>query len=408
MAITSYNNSVCLETVVNMFGIDPLKFNCIQPVCIDYNDHGCESYWTQYFENGNLVSREELAAELYRAEIEVAAYLGQFPFETYIENEEIDIERCYRNEKVMGVPINNYIFETKWNCIQEFGTFEQTKIGVGTVNYIDNDGDGYKELAEITFDYSAVTVEFSADDVLLMFQGFYNYNNLICPILSISIDDINKIMVFSVNSWNMVKPELYIHRKFVEYKALDACNSDIYINEVDINIMTKTCGPDGWMYFDSNQDCSGAGCEETKYPFCVSPVENRQGYFKINTGKIDSETGCFIEGAERGQFTNPKRIEINYISSCNDCYKKTNTAFCNLIERAIIYIALSRLPRTLCECGCSSEYLEELKYDSSITYANSKTKFNYPFELIRGNPFGTKLGEIEGHKILKNLVDDLC
>lgn len=405
MAITSYNNNTCLQTVVDMFGIDPLKFNCLYPTCIEYDDLGCEQFWTQYHEKGNVVSREELAAELYRAEIEVAQYLEQFPFETYIKNEHINVDSYYRNRHILGVNLTNYVFQTKWGCVQDFGTFENQVIGSATVTYIDQDSDGFKELAEIEFDYSAVTETFNVEDLVLRFPGYYNYNNEVCPILSIENDTVNSIITFMVDSWNLVNPELYIYRKFTTYSALDACDDSIYVDTLDVTIKVKTCKPDGWIYYDEN--CA-TGCEEVAYPFCARVENKRLGTFTIIPGTVD-DNGCFVEGTNCLPNLKPKRVEINYLSGCDECYESKNTqTVCSLIERAIIYIAIARMPRLLCECGCSAEFVEELKYDTSITYANSSVKFNFPFVLRNNSVFGTKIGELEAYKILSTIKDQLC
>ena len=415
MAITSVNNSVCLQTIVDMYGIDPLKFNCIDPLCITYVENGCEAYWTQHFERGNLISREELALELYRAELEVAAYLDQFPFPTYVCDEHVELEYCYRNNNFMGVNLQDYIFDTRWNCVQEFGQFDNVILGTGAITYIDREDDGYFESAEISFDYSAVTDSFDIDELTLLFQGYDDYNNVICPIIKRVDDDVAKVVTFTVDSWNLVNPELYIYRKFVDYTAPDACDLANYVTEVNVCIKQKSCRPDGWLVFDDSQNCVGNNCEEVKFPFCARIVNKRLGHFKISVGTVDDE-GCFVQKEDGGMgcfsdcfYQAPKRIEINYLSSCNNCLKtKKDLSFCNLLERAIIYIALARLPRVLCECGCNTIFLEELKYDTSIRYVDNDARFNFPSDLIRNNPFGTKIGEIEGYKILRELKDKIC
>jgi hypothetical protein len=407
MAITSVNNSVCLQSVVDMFGVDPLKFNGLWPTCIEYNDQGCEDFWTQFYEKGSITSRQELANELYRAELEVAAYLGQFPFTTYICNEHLDIESCYRNRNAMGVDLTQYQFKTEWDCVQEFGVFEDVTLGEASVVISDEDGDGYKETGTITFDYNAVLVDFDVDDLMLLFQGFDDYNNVVCPIISISNDTDAKIITFIVDSWNLVHPELYVHRSFVETNAIEACDDDNYVDTLDVSIKVKTCAPDGWVYYKDN-NCTG-DCDEAAYPFCASRAEKRLGYFQISVGSVD-DTGCFIESSVSClPSRKPSRIEINYKTGCTACLSTAkDISFCTLIERAIIYLAITRMPRTLCDCGCSTKLVEELKYDTSISYANSGIKFNYPMWQRINNPFGTKIGEIEAFKILRTLEDNLC
>lgn len=403
MAITSNLNSVGFEDVINMFGIDPLAFNELDPTCLD-NLPGCEQFWTQYYESGKVTSREELSFELYRAEIETANFLQQWPFQKYTCNEHIEFEACYRNKNQLGTSLTDYVFSTKWQCVQSFGTFEDIILGTATVTLFDNDGDGFSEIAEIQFDYSAVTETFTVNDLKLTFKNYYEYNNTVYPILLVEDDTVNSVITFTVNSWNLVKPELYVNRSFVKRYALDGCNEDNFATELDVVINKKvTCSPDGYVYY-SNPNCVG-DCEETKYPFCAQTVNSRLGLFKIVPGYLD-ENNCFIPSINCLPGRKPTRIEINYMSGCKDCYTSLST--CNLIKRAIIYLAVSRLPRTLCECGCSTEFLEELKTDTSITYQNSTVKFNYPFRLRENAPFGTKVGELEAYKILNNLRDNLC
>lgn len=407
MAITSSFNSVCLQTVINMFGIDPLKFNCLYPLCIDYHESGCEEYWTQHFEHGNLISREELAMELYMAELEVASFLGQFPFPTYVCDEHIEIDSCYRDRHSMGVNLEDYTFATKWKCVQDYGVFENTILGSATVEYVDQDGDGLHELAEVTFDYSSVTYDFNVDELMLTFIGFDRYNDVVCPILSVVDNTATSTITFYVDSWNLVRPELYLSRSFQEYTALDACDLDNYVTELNVCAKLKTCAPDGWVVYDE-PGCTSHTCDEVKYPFCVRPVNKSLGLFKITLGDVD-EDGCFVDGNSCPPCGLPKRIEINYISSCNNCLQtKKDISFCNIVERAIIYIAVSRLPRSLCECGCSTQHLEELKFDTAISYDNSSVKFNYPYNMWSQSPFGTKVGELTAYKLLTSIEDNMC
>lgn len=403
MAITTVNNNIYFEDVINMFGIDPLQFNGLYPACIDDPLNNCEQFWTQFFESGKITSREELAQELLRAEIEVANYLNQWPFKTYICDEHIEFESCYRNKNQLGINLINYTFKTKWECVDQFGTFSDIKLGTGSVTLLDADNDGFKETAEVVFDYSGVTEQFTFSELKLAFPSYYQYNNTINPILNIEQNNLSSTITFTVNSWNLINPELYIYREFAKTSALDACNEDNYVTEVDILIKKKTpCAPDGYIYYD-NPNCSG-NCDEISYPFCANIVDKHLGLFKILPGYID-DNDCFVSDYGCLPSRKPKRIEVNYISGCSSC---DNISNCNLLKRAIIYLAVSRLPRTLCECGCSSEFLEELKFDTSITYSNSSVKFNYPFSLRETAYFGTKIGELEAIKILNNLRDKLC
>ena len=396
MAISRQNNSVCFEKVINMFGIDPLKFNCLVPTCLeDYDYQECEGYWTQFFESGNVTSREELAAELYNSEMEIATYLNTFPFEKYTEGEQHVIENHYRFQN-NNIGLERQIFRTNWGCVKSFGTFTNELLGQAVVTYLDEDSDGLFELAQVEFDYSLVDItDIDLDKVELKFPGFYDYNNLVCPVISYTNDTENEVVTFLVDFWNLVKPELYIKRKFSKYTAIEACDLDNFVTTLDVTILKKTCKPDGYAVF--NEIC-GDECKETKVPFCAKSIDDRKGLFRIILGSVDEE-GCFI--SERNcPSLSPVRIEVNYLSGASNSTQ--------MLERAVIYLAASRLPRTLCDCGCSAKMLEELKQDTSITYGNSTVKFNFPNDVRFGNPFGTKIGEIEAYKIIRQLEETLC
>lgn len=412
--ITKYRTASCInEALIDNIGLHPFIVSSLFPTCIGDYDRPCGSYLPYYRQpTTNLVSITQFAEQLSLAETQIANEIGTFIMPQNVCNESIEITHDYRVEYRKNgpkMPVTNQTFKTKYSCVIDYGQYEINTVGTGAVTYLDIDGDGFTELARIDFDNSA---GHDPNDLKLFFQDFYEYDNEICPVRYTETNG-NTLSLF-VDSWNMVDPTIYTRRNFTTTQTTpDACSEENFVSTVDVGKLQKnTCNPDGYLYY-TKPNC-GADCEEYSVPFCAVPVKDKSsGYFKISLGNIDEETGCFVDGinCDIGYGSELTRVEINYYAGCQTCESNitTNIATCNLLKRAALLMAVSRVSILNCceNCGGYGDQWNNYQKDVNYFSRTGEDRFNYPNSL-RSNPFGSRLGEIEAWRIIKNLNHDFC
>lgn len=394
MGFTTQITSTCLDTFAKYMSIHPLAFNSITVNnCIE-TTIACTA-WMQYtWQNSSFISREMLSQYIRQSELEIAAYLGTFVKPSWVVSEAHEIPQPY-HPNMFPPNIDSLIFKTDWESVNRFGQRRQTLLGTSTIVYSDNDLDGYDETA--LFDIIVTEIPTNLSDIYITYpehNGSLQYK--ICPVEIVNIDTDTNTITFKGNSWNFVK-ESNITASFLNLKYLDGCTNifqetvEIWYEDID------PCLPQIELVWTGDDVCARYNCTEYTQPACAVVLDKCNGYFSIIPQKLD-EDNCVVTSTECLAIpSQPAFIRAYYQAGVQNNMQ---------IEQAVIKLTASKLPQSLCTCGCILPEIQRLQIETSVS-SQGGLRFSFPYEDSK-NPFGTTIGAIEVYKSLSLLVDRLC
>lgn len=399
--ITKTKTLTDLNNFYKFMNTDPLSFNGMYLSCVqDVNTLcGDDEIWDSF---NFPLSREKLAQITQKAELDVSAVLGTSIKPKWVR-EEIEIPSTWFNNK-LSKRIEDILFRTGYTFIKRFGQQRLEKIVESVeVIYSDADGDEFNEQATLNF---TLPENEELCDIKLY---FYDTNYEITGFKIISFDEDTRNVQIKIDSWLLVKPELYINRTFQRNSpAIDGCNTDNFTEYIDIWINgIDTCKPSVEFIIDENHNCNGT-CTDAKQPGCAKAINKCEGTFKVIPQAYD-EDGCVTGGSSTfcGRIT---KLIVYYEAGCysNDCEFCSDECFCSDLEDIIFKIVAARYPYPTCDCKCIQSVLKTYAQQTSLIVKNEGRTFRYSDRYMDNAIFGTAVGEIEAAIALLNIREKFC
>ena len=396
-----------------IMGINPIQF--MSGIAASYfPSSGGTDRWVQYaWQDDGKVSREELAYEIQRAERDVAAELRYWPGPVWIEDEEIHYPQYHRKGYVglFGHDSNKQMKSVKFDygkfitggkrAVSLVGT---ATVAGGSLIYQDNDGDSFKETAEITVatsftDSCELKVYFRSRDGQKEWE--------VRPLKTKTITGGN--FVATVDSWLLFNPDLlaaFPGTFATGFQAIDAEDIANYVIEVDVYREYTDPAEQCYLLWPGSAVCAcgGTGCAvcgfETQTA-CLTPKESAAGLISIAPATYDAGSAAwtyanFTYGYE------PLKVRVSYLSGLQE---KNFATDCFILPRdialAISYMTTARLSRPLCTHSETLRKREkELKEDLIfINPGGDATRF--VTREVLNCPFGTRYGELEAWRIVR-------
>ncbi len=399
MSVTNTRTPMPLEYFMEFINIDPLLFNGIDiSQCVYIEEGHCNYFWDQFNSGRQMYNREQLADCICSAYDRVANYIGVKPTLQW-ETDEIVIEPhwFYQNGTM---PVEHNLFRTKWNNVKEFGQrllqFQETV----PLNYEMVPANDFTSYAEFTI---TIPSGLEVCDVRVYSQGFE-----IAPIKLQSYDDVTRVAIFRIASWNLVKPNLYAKRSWKETQTV-TCQLTNFLQEIDVFFdRVDPCKPAVEIIYPSNHSCT-RNCKDSRQPACARLIDSCNGYFKIIPQSYD-ENGCVTNSDNScGLCTCPYKIKVHYRAGCNADCKLGCDASCKcrqLLEVVSMLAACCLDAYPLCNCECSSGNIQRWQSNTALIPKDGD-RWNIAAsirnELVGG--FGSKIGEIEALLRLNQIVN---
>lgn len=403
-----------LADYARVMGINPIQF--MSGVAANYfPTSGGTDRWVQYaWQDDAKVSREELAYEIQRAERDITAVLRYWPGPMWVEDEEILYPQFHRKGYVgqYGHDSNRQMKSVKF-AYGKFITGGKRVVSlIGTVTkatsslqYEDNDSDGFAETARITVATSLT----NACELKVYFQGKNGEKEWeIRPLKTKSIT--GGVFEATVDSWLLLDPKLLAALPGTYptgFQAIDAEDLDNYVSDLDVYREYTDPAEQCYMMWPGSDVCAcgGTGCAICGYETqtaCLTPKEGAAGLISVAPATYDAGSAVwtyadFTHGYE------PSRVRVSYLSGLQEENFTTN---CFELPRdialAISYMTTARLSRPLCTHSETLRKREkELKEDLIfISPGGDATRF--VTREVLNCPFGTRYGELEAWRIVRD------
>jgi hypothetical protein len=402
-----------LPDYARYMGINPIQFMSARAPTL-FADSGCTDRWRQYsWQDDEKASREELALEISRAERDIAKELGYWPGRTFIEDEELEYPQFHRKGYVgrYGHDANHQQKSVKlrYGKFISGGKRATTLLGTattgsGSLQYEDNDGDGYAETARITVatnltDPCEVKVYFNGKDGQKEWE--------IRPLKTKEISGGN--FEATVDSWLLLDPALlfaFPGTNPTGFQDIDAEDINNYVTDVDVYREYVDPTEQCYLMWEGSDTCvcGGTGCSVCGYSTqaaCLTPREKLSGTVNPTPGTYDPANDIWLY-AELSEGYEPKKVRASYYSGASELHYSGCYGVPNDLALAITYMTTARLARPLCtNCETLRKREEELKEDLIfITPGGDATRF--VTKEILNCPFGTKYGELQAWRIVKS------
>lgn len=405
-----------LAEYAKIMGINPIQFMSATAPAL-FADTGCTDRWRQYaWQDDTKVSRSELAYEIMRAEKDIAAELRYWPGPTWTEDEVVQYPQFHRKGYVgqFGHDSNGRMKSIKltYGKFIAGGKRALTFVGTATTTalsliYEDNDGDGFNETARV----SIATTLTDACELKLYFSGKGGQQEWeIRPLRSKVIS--GGFLEISLDSWLLLDPDLlaaFPGPNPTGFQDIDATVAGNYVTGVDIYREYNDPAEQASLLWEGSATCvcSGTGCVACGFETQVGCLVSRDDI----TGLVSVVPGDYAAGTntwtQRGmvQGFEPHKVRASYRSGISQQLMNGCDGVPYDLALAITYMVTARLSRPLCtNCVTLRKREEELKEDLIfINPGGDATRF--VTREILNCPFGTKYGELEAWRIVRDRLD---
>lgn len=405
-----------LERYAAILGIDPWHFqgaygDNVHPV----KGHGCNDLWPQNsYQNGDQVSRYDLAVAIKTAEGLLEQFVKYPLAPTYINEEVRGYPKHYRPTAIATTGLkpdgSSKALNVRWNKLLRAGRRATEEIELGaTVVYSDEDSDDIFETATITV---ATTVT-DPNEIRLFRDGEnahpsweYRWPR------SISISGGTATIV--IDSWHLVDPSLQNWApsisNSVEGIRVDTGDASKFVSTVDVyRVYTDTTSPSATLYWEPRRgvegvlftgscpSCSGSGCPACSYTAqdgCAFIHNHESGLIAAVPAVYDSDDGRW-EQTTLLECREPDLVKVWYQAGNQDddyIAGYTLDPLSDFWAVTIAMLATAKLERDICACNNALTLARHWMTD--IAFTGNDTSYITDFEIL-GNPFGTKMGELE-------------
>lgn len=378
----------------------------------------CGSIYHQYsWQDSDKISRYDIAVAIRRAEQDIANALGYWPGLVWVDEEKMMFERPYRREyfgtgwNIRAMPKS---VKARWGEIYSVGKRAVSLVGTATVvastlSYVDNDGDGFYETAQIELPTTATDPR----EIRVYFAGFDGdpeYEIREPRRVTIS----GGVVTLLFDAWLFIRRDIYEEPTSEDGEAaVDISTTDDYVTSVDVyreypDLTEESCV----LYWENYQvgcaSCGGVGCDACGYVSqdgCMHVRDHHLGIVVPNPASYDSETGLWTEESFSGG-REPDWIQAWYRAGkvSREFLAQRSTNPLNYeFARIIAHLATARFERPLCGCSNVHTLSERLMKDIASNEGTGGMFFT-SVDLVN-NPFGSRVGEVEAWRYLTKLED---
>lgn len=394
MAIANTPTLLSLDGFAKYVGVNPVHFAGAKADGLWDPQGACQLIWPQHpWQGSRIISREEVAQVMHTAEVEVARVLGFAPAPRFEEAEEHlwprDWDRSQLRSPVYDARYRAVTMDTTFGKIIAAGRRKMTLIESGvTVEYSDNDGDGWKETATVLVN----TTVTEPSQIRLHFPLMGEDKTWeIRPLRSVSIT--GGVATVKASSWLFISPDLWeVFPSSQNIDPIDITDApgtqlvqivDVYQETVDASAHPAIMGT-------SHSLTPGVGTEKTG-GFSVRSALNGQVVPFI--GSYDEESGNWLQGCE--EWIGPDYARLwYYAGAVNPLYLrgKTGEPMPHDLGETIAMLTAARLSKPICNCSVLSEFTKKMQQDLGRSVRGIDFTFVTPEQI--NNPFGTRYGEV--------------
>lgn len=405
-----------LSSYARVMGITPAHFwgitaHDLNPQVFPTNT--CASIWYQYsWQDADKVSRWDIAAEIARAEEEIANLIGFYPGPVWVEGERISYPRIHRRDYYgTGLtPRANFKgVSSAWGKIIEVGKrnvdlVDYASVAGGGLVYSDEDGDGFYETA-------TVAVETAVADIKQL--KVYHAGHDGEPAWEIRQPRRKYLsggyVYFIFDSWLLVDPALYEWMTTdLGASSINASTTANFVAQVDVYREYPDMTDEQALFLWQNEAvgcgaCSGAGCEVCGYvqqDGCMSIGDYEQGILIPRPASYSADDSQWnAENWSGGR--EPDLVELNYrcgVVSREYSANRNPEPVPMELAKAIAFMATARLERPL--CGCTNVEALSANLRKDVTRSEPGTPFIFTTGKVADNPFGTLVGEVAAWRLL--------
>ena len=398
-----------LERFRQIIGINWLDFYGISLASCGYRATGsCAEVWVRDNDQAedNTLSWSHLLNAIVAAEREVENFLDHPLGLTWVCDKKTwpyqQLNRWYTTPQAT--------FDLGGDFI-EAGQRAETLIGTANKGvelvYTDNDGDGFFEVATITFTDATLS---GVDLCEIQFR--YTANGTTYYLDSPKTLELSgTTLTATFNSFQLLNPSLF-SALFTTY-PVDICDgtTDNFVDTIDIyRVYNDTTATQAEICSIGDVGNGCAPCTQTDpcapecQEACIIPIGNG-GLVKVRAATPDGNGG-FTYLSNCNLQCPPSYVNLYYqINPCNiyHCESSECWRVCPELENAIAALAAARLIKS-CVCKCDSGrikwYQRELGNDNT---ANTFSSQSVTFNIIESAPFGSLWGEIYAYQLLMGL-----
>jgi hypothetical protein len=362
-----------------------------------------------------MVSHEDLAFAIASAEEDIAMYVGFSPAPRWFVAESHPYPRYW---KYFG---NKQGVYTRVSMTADYGKFVSpgrraveyvatARTSDGTLQYIDENGDGYAEVAKIEITELGI-----ADPCQL--KLYYSGNNggqewEIRPVPSRQYDPVTGHLVMKLETWLMIRLELLCAYPTDErMQAIDVSDVANLLDEIEIYREYTDDTLASALFISSDYSacsiCGGVGCSSCArltQGGCITAKDDNLSIVEPVQATYDSENGRWVEQTWTAGVI-PNQVKFWYYAGDRDS-RFVNGSNCDPLSdwwaQTIAWMATARLDRPVCTCDTVEATVDRLR--ANLIENRRGDVMYYSTRDIETCPFGTRLGEVMAYKRLKRLV----
>ena len=374
----------------------------------------CASVWKKYaWQSNDKVSRYDLAIEIARAEQDVANVLGYWPAPHWVDNEKLMYPRYYRRDLFTGGGDIRGLAKSvtsKWGKVVKTGQRAVSLVGVasvagGTLQYLDEDGDGVAETAVI----GLATTLTDPTEIKI-----YRHDQAGYPEFEIREARRKYItggfFYAGFDSWLLIDEGLWEAYPVEGGNfAVDISTTANFVPSVDVyreyvDTTANSCYLNWENAYTNCAVCNGAGCTvcaTIEQGGCLRIRDANQGELAPIPAEYDSDTGewNYSDWSTKGR--EPDYVRVYYragIQSREFLAGRTHLEMPYDLARVIAHLVTARIERPFCGCSNIQSLAEYLRQDAARSTPAGGMFFTTT-DLVN-NSFGSKNGEVEAWRAL--------
>lgn len=384
-----------------MIGANPALFNqAYAHGVVEACGLDCSGLWVEYpwqIETG--LAREPLAMQLLIAESEIEKFLG-VSLRPRLQSR---LQRIYQPHDVLsGIKIvlpPDALWDYRPYIPHKVASVDQTGVSI-----VDLDGDGFAEMALISF---TSPVAISLENAVLYVGGAFGAPVArIRPLHRVICTDVGGgvyAVTYHVPIWQIIEPERLHARAFGKNIGVDLSDPDVLLKDFDVGYMRL--GPEMPMarfYYDVPEiACGRPNCQICTEQFTHGILEKRGEYFWVRPAQYNQDEQRWepIVNYPCTCAQNPSAVEVFWYASAST--PNPLNELDPLLKQAVVYLAAARFNRVKCDCECGNQMIfRSMQADISVV----ENKGRYVSNTMLSCPFGLRVGEQEAWRLLNNFV----
>lgn len=420
MAIATTPTLLSLDRWAKIVGLSPVHFQGADAGHFFPQRSECKDIWYQFAWQtaAELVSREEIAFEIAKAESDLKETLG------YSLAPEWEVRESHTWPGASRYPYPNGYYHSGKGFALNYGKLlgpgarNATAIREGAeVVFSDEDADGWEELATVIVTTDVV----DRREVKLFFTDHAGDPEWeIRPLRNVVLDA--GTATITVDAWLLVAPEnWFLYPRDDEgnqAEAIPIATTANYVGEVDVyRIFNDTASPGvNILLADSQRGMWCNYCNLWSGGVCANcGAATQVGTFSLLSGELPF-VAPYPASYGDGKWTaeafatcgRPRIAAFHYYAGAVDKrYEsgKTLDPLSDFWADSIAWMAVARLPRGVCGCDNIRERIETMQRD--LTRNDQSFGYAHTFKQdLWSSPFGTRAGEVRAWQAVSRIVGD--